>query len=174
MYKWTGNHTYWNLKKNNWGTQTKTVLKIFEGICCSSFYVKEFYVIVHKKYFLIFFAILYPTSLANLVVEVGTRHSHQILLTKSTTASGSGLAPNRWLAITESNDDTDHWMHICYWASLSWTTHWTVLLVCKCTVFGKIQHPHIITYLNVYNIKTLSRNNLDITWPDTEPLRSTW
>ena len=25
-------------------------------------------------------AILYPTSLANLVVEVGTRHSHQILL----------------------------------------------------------------------------------------------
>ena len=27
-----------------------------------------------------FFAILYPTSLVNLVVEVGTRHSHQILL----------------------------------------------------------------------------------------------
>ena len=27
-----------------------------------------------------FFAILYPTSLANLVVEAGTRHSHQILL----------------------------------------------------------------------------------------------
>ena len=27
-----------------------------------------------------FFAILYPTSLANLVVGVGTRHSHQILL----------------------------------------------------------------------------------------------
>ena len=27
----------------------------------------------------IFFAILYPSSLANLVVEVGTRHSHQIL-----------------------------------------------------------------------------------------------
>ena len=25
-------------------------------------------------------AILYPTSLANLVVEVGTRHSHQTLL----------------------------------------------------------------------------------------------
>ena len=25
-------------------------------------------------------AILYPTSLANLVVKVGTRHSHQILL----------------------------------------------------------------------------------------------
>ena len=27
-------------------------------------------------------AILYPTSLANLVVEVGTRHSHQTLLLK--------------------------------------------------------------------------------------------
>ena len=27
-----------------------------------------------------FLAILYPTSLANLVVKVGTRHSHQILL----------------------------------------------------------------------------------------------
>ena len=26
------------------------------------------------------FAILYPKSLANLVVDVGTRHSHQILM----------------------------------------------------------------------------------------------
>ena len=32
---------------------------------------------------LLFFAILYPTSLVNLVVEVGTGHSHQILLRKS-------------------------------------------------------------------------------------------
>ena len=28
----------------------------------------------------IIFAILYPTSLANLAVEVQTRHSHQVLL----------------------------------------------------------------------------------------------
>ena len=60
------------------------VFKIYyEGILCSSSSVKELDVIVHKNYFLIyptsFLAILYLTSLANLVVEVGTRHSHQIL-----------------------------------------------------------------------------------------------
>ena len=43
-----------------------------EGILCSSFSVKELDVIV--------LGILYPTSLANLVVEVWTRHCHQILL----------------------------------------------------------------------------------------------
>ena len=62
------------------------VFKICEGIPCSSFSVKELDVIVHKKYFLVqlylILAILYPTSLANLVVEVGTRHSHQTLLIK--------------------------------------------------------------------------------------------
>ena len=41
-----------------------------------------------KMYFacitlLIFLAILYPESLANLMVEVGTRHTHQILLSTS-------------------------------------------------------------------------------------------
>ena len=63
------------------------VFKICEGISCSSFFVKELDVIVQKHYFLIhmyhhinFLAILYPTSLANLVTEVGTWHSHQILL----------------------------------------------------------------------------------------------
>ena len=60
------------------------VFKICEGIPCSSFSVKELDVIVHKKnIFLVqlclILAILYPTSLANLVVEVGTRHSHQTL-----------------------------------------------------------------------------------------------
>ena len=44
--------TYWSLK-NNRGTQSKTVFKICEGIWCSSFYVNEFDVIVHEKYFLI-------------------------------------------------------------------------------------------------------------------------
>ena len=64
--------------------QSKNGFKICEGISCSSFSVKELDVIVHKNYFLYnhihLLAILYPTSLANLVAEVGTRHSHQILL----------------------------------------------------------------------------------------------
>ena len=85
-YKYTRNYTYLGLK-NNWGMQSKMVLKICEGISCSSFYVKEFDVIVHKKYFpcitllnsAINFAILYLTALANLEVKVETRHSHQIL-----------------------------------------------------------------------------------------------
>ena len=65
--------------------QSKTLFKSCEGISCSSFYVKEFDVIVHKKHFslynpITFLADLYPKSLANLVVEMGIRHSHQILL----------------------------------------------------------------------------------------------
>ena len=57
--------------------QSKMVFKICYGILCSSFCVKEFDVIVHKKYvpgitLLIFLAILYPKLLANLVVEMGT------------------------------------------------------------------------------------------------------
>ena len=43
--------THIGVKKNNWGMQSKMVFKICEGILCSSFYVKEFNVIVHKKYF---------------------------------------------------------------------------------------------------------------------------
>ena len=62
------------------------VFKICEEILCSSFSVKELDVIVLKIISLYdpikFLAILYPTPLANLVVEVGTRHSHQILLLK--------------------------------------------------------------------------------------------
>ena len=81
--KWIGNHTYCS-PKNNWVMESKTVFKICEGIWCSSFYVKEFDVIVHKNISVYnaihFLAILYPTSLANLVVDVGTWHSHQILL----------------------------------------------------------------------------------------------
>ena len=56
------------------------VFKMCEVISRSSFSVKELDVIVHKKIFSLYnTVILYPTSLANLVVEVGTRHSHQIL-----------------------------------------------------------------------------------------------
>ena len=52
---------------------------------CSSFYVKELDVIVHEKLFSLYNPIKFwqfcnRTSLANLVVEVGTRHSHQVLL----------------------------------------------------------------------------------------------
>ena len=39
-------------------------------------------------------AILYPTSLANLVVEVGTGHSHQILLK---------LISKKWTSIQKAN-----------------------------------------------------------------------
>ena len=69
-YKCTRNHTYWGLKITE-ACNPKMVFKICEGISCSSFYVKEFDVIVHKKYF--------PCiTLSNF--EVGTRHSHQTLL----------------------------------------------------------------------------------------------
>ena len=56
-----------------------------EGIWCSSFYVKELNVTVHKKYFpcitlLDCWPFCTPKSLANLMVEVETRQSHQILL----------------------------------------------------------------------------------------------
>ena len=56
------------------------VFKICEGIPCSSFYVKEFDVIVQVFSFynpIKFLAILYPKSPTNLVVEVGIKHSHQ-------------------------------------------------------------------------------------------------
>ena len=61
------------------------VFKIFVRILYSSYYVKKFEVIIHKKVLSLykpikFFIILYPKSLANLVVEVETRHSPQILL----------------------------------------------------------------------------------------------
>ena len=70
--------------ENGWGMQTKMVFKICDRISCSSFYIKEFGVIVHKKVFSLYNPIIllaiHPKSLVNLVVEVGTRHSHQILL----------------------------------------------------------------------------------------------
>ena len=68
------------------------VFTICEGISCSSFYViyvKEFDVIVHKVFSLYnpikFLAILYLKSPANLVVEVGTKHtsSHKILFERN-------------------------------------------------------------------------------------------
>ena len=38
-------------KKNKWAMQSKMVFKICEEILWSALYVKEFDVIVHKKYF---------------------------------------------------------------------------------------------------------------------------
>ena len=59
------------------------VFKMCEGISYSSFSIKELDVIVHKNIFLVYpyqiLAILYPTSLVNLVVEVGTRQSPDLI-----------------------------------------------------------------------------------------------
>ena len=65
--------------------QSKIVFKICEGILYSSFYVKEFFMSLFIKSIsfynpIKYLAILYPKLPANLVVDVGTRHSHQILL----------------------------------------------------------------------------------------------
>ena len=40
--------THIEVWKNNWGTQSKAVLKICKGIWCSSFYAKEFDIIFMK------------------------------------------------------------------------------------------------------------------------------
>ena len=76
------------------------VFKICEGILCSSFYIKEFDVIVHKMYLycitLLHFWWLYPNSPANLVVEVGTRHIHQILFT-----DGFEMMQKAWRSLEE-------------------------------------------------------------------------
>ena len=44
-----------------------------------SLFIKNIFLV--QLHVCLILAILYPTSLANLVVEVGTRHSHQTLLT---------------------------------------------------------------------------------------------
>ena len=49
------------------------------GISCSSFSVKELDVIVHENYFPSITMLNFGRS-AKLVVEVGTKHSHQMLL----------------------------------------------------------------------------------------------
>ena len=58
--------------------------KITEARNPKRFFILCYLVQFHKKISFYnpinFFAILYPTSLVNLVVEVGTRHCHQILL----------------------------------------------------------------------------------------------
>ena len=81
-YKCTRNHTYWGLK-NNWSIQSKNGLQNLWGNIVFLILFKELDVVPKIISFynpIKFLAILYPTSQVNLVVEVGTRHSHQILL----------------------------------------------------------------------------------------------
>ena len=84
---------------NNWAMQSKMVFNICKGKSCSSFYVKEFDVIVHKKVFSLydpikFLAILYPKSLANLVVEVETTSwRHQMETFSALLAVCAGNSP---------------------------------------------------------------------------------
>ena len=66
--------------------QSKMVFKICQIILCSQYYIMDFDVIVHKKKQNVSLynpikclPILYPKFLTNLVVEVGIRHSQQIL-----------------------------------------------------------------------------------------------
>ena len=60
--------------------QSKMVFKICEGILCSM--LSNLMLLCTKVFSFYnpikFFVILYTKSLANLVVEVGTRHSHQV------------------------------------------------------------------------------------------------
>ena len=90
------------------------VFKICEQIPCSSFSVKELDVIVHEKYFpcitILNLAILYPTSLANLVVEVGTRHSHQTLFPQNSFTQFYILCHNGSDCIAVTSDITATWL----------------------------------------------------------------
>ena len=59
--------------------------KMCEGITHPSLYVEEYDAIIHKQVFSLLnpiecLDILNSKSKANLMIEVGTRHSHQILL----------------------------------------------------------------------------------------------
>ena len=69
--KWP-RHAIQNGLQNLWGDMVFFIL--CQGIWCHCSYKLFPYITLN------IFAILYPTSLANLVVEVGVRHSHQILL----------------------------------------------------------------------------------------------
>ena len=83
MHKWTRNHTYWSLNKNE-ARHLKRCSKFVRGYSVLHSMLRNlmssFINIISLYNPFNFFAILYPTSLANLVVEVGTRHSHQFLV----------------------------------------------------------------------------------------------
>ena len=55
----------------NWGMQSKMVFKICDGISCSSFYVKEFDTIVHKKYFPYMTLLIFGHSVSQITGEPG-------------------------------------------------------------------------------------------------------
>ena len=83
-YKCARNPTYWGLK-SNWGMESKNGLQNLWGnivflILCYGIRCHCSYKIFPYITLFIFLTTLCPTSLANLVVGVGTRHSHRILL----------------------------------------------------------------------------------------------
>ena len=88
MYKWTGNHTYWNVKKITEARNRKSPSKFVREYGVLHFMLRNLMSLFIKNNSLYnpitFLATLYPTSLANLVVEVGIRHSHQTLLITTT------------------------------------------------------------------------------------------
>ena len=51
--------------------QSKPVIKIFEGILRPSFYVNEFYVIVHKKYFPDITLLIFGHSVSQITCKPG-------------------------------------------------------------------------------------------------------
>ena len=51
--------------------QSEMVFKICEGLLCSSYYVKEFDVIVHKKYFPCISLLFYHYSVPQITSEPG-------------------------------------------------------------------------------------------------------
>ena len=81
-YKWTGNHTYLGTKMRQaiqkWSSNCVRVYSVLHSLLRNyiSLFIKKIFLVYHYQ----ILAILYPTSLANLVVGVGTRYSHQILL----------------------------------------------------------------------------------------------
>ena len=111
-------------------------------------------------------AILYPTSLANLVVEVGTRHCHQTLLYDDDMMCGyrddSRFAPSQW-ETTLLCKDVSHWlgaslesalwlyhvMVVCPWSCVGHILCYkTIIITFLCGIYlGKEMHFHFISFL---------------------------
>ena len=121
------------------------VFKIYEGISCSSISVKELDVIVFVIKIISlynpikFLVTLYPTSLANLVVEVGTRHSHQILLQTTKTTYIDLPLPHSmtkipWPHIQKNNltNSTMHLSHIQQWITLEMKCEMSIAIHYQC------------------------------------------
>ena len=113
-----GNHTYYGLKITQACNQ-KWSSKFVREYCVLHSTLKNLMSLFIKIFSLYnpirFLAILYPKSPSNLMVDVGIRHSHQLLLTHwgwvthicvgnlATIGSDNGLLPGRRQAITWTN-----------------------------------------------------------------------